>query len=162
MLNLAIALLALLCRDADTEQPLAAKLIGTWKLNEVVFESDGLSMTSPIPKSYQVSLELKSDGGCAYFEKEVLQQAEWKLVGTTLVVTQSGKNLAELPVTFQEEDNSWAYLATRLDLSNAKNQAEDYPLIDFAHTVALANQKELAGVPYLNVYFRMTKQETGK
>lgn len=159
---LAIALLALFCHDSDPDLSLAAKLVGSWKLNEVVFESDGMRMISPIPKSYQVLLELKSDGVCTYLEKEVLQQAEWKLVGTTLLVSQSGRPIAELLISFQDKDNSWTYLATRLDLVKDSNLPANHSLLDFVHTVALANQKQLTGVSYLDVYFRMTKQEIAK
>jgi hypothetical protein len=162
MINLAIALLALFCTDSSNYQLPSVALVGSWKLAEVVFEKDGFTITSPVPKSYHVLLNLQADGTCTFTEKGSLQKSEWKLAGDKLIVSQAGQQIAELNIDLQQDNASWSYLATRLDLTSKDPSPQDRQLMDFAYTVALANQRSLEGVPYLNVHFKMIKQENDK
>lgn len=136
------------------------KLVGAWKLDKVIYQTDRSSMESPLPGSYDVRFTLTADGTCTFQENGTTATKTWSVEEVTPRLVLHQRGLPDLTFNLSVEGNgSWSYQIASIDLKQKKHTRQEDEVLDYATTVALANNMSLEGASYLRISLHVVKQQ---
>lgn len=154
------SLFALSCKeDIDTPLP-GATLVGEWKMEKIIFETDISTSELALPASYPVTCSIAADGNYSFVDNGQVKTHTWRYQEDTktLLIRQDDQTEVPFSVVFSEDGLSWSYVAYQLDLTTALSP-DEAQVKDFILLVGLSKGESLTEAKVLTVNFVMTKQK---
>lgn len=155
---LALIFLANCGDDNGGDKPIAApSLIGSWKMEKIMFETETQKSEVALPSTYAVNISILEDGNYTYQDNGTEKKQTWKYDDVTkrLTVKNDDGSESSFDVTLSDDGASWSYKAMQIDLAKELS-GDERATVDFLTLVSIMQEKPLSGNT-LKVFFVMKK-----